>query len=82
MRASGGGTVRCCAKSTQSTGGGVGAGQESGSSGMGTENGWTKGETFFQGFPRGCCFEHPVRRLPSSFGHCEIVRCMAGGVGV
>ena len=37
--------------------GGMGcAREESGSSGMGTVDGWTKGETFFQGFPRGCCF--------------------------
>ncbi len=36
---------------------GVGdAEEESAWSGMGTVDGWRKGETFFQGFPRGCCF--------------------------
>ena len=49
--------------------GGQGTREESEWSGMGTVDGWTKGETFFQGFPRGCCFQHAVRRLPPSLGH-------------
>ena len=36
---------------------GCGSGAEQSEwSGLGTVDGWTKGETFFQGFPRGCCF--------------------------